>query len=531
MRRALFILAVVMAAPNLDQLLVAWRAEQGATVDVRAKAAAIRAPLFPEQRACTSDPAPQVAARCTRRSGKSSGWLREMIATAIETPHSRQIYLNETRIECEAVAWVGKERDGLLALNDDYELGGIPNETKLRLTFPNQASIQLIGADDLRAINRLRGRALRRVLVEEAQKAAHLEYAVKEVFQPAMLDYGGQIVLIGTPSKELAGLFYDVTRDDASVVGWKSHRWSVLDNPFFGKTTEERYARTLGHILALNGWTGDEPEFRREWLGEWVREDAYYVYEVHRVPEHLLYWDAPPLPPLDGPHVIPRRAELEPFLPKHPDGSAKEWLTVIGVDLGYMDPFAYHCWVFSHEDPNLYEIASWKRSGLSFDEQGAIMRTLADEWSPITMPTDAGGHAVKSAIKGWREGWLERKPLPVEEAHKTDKQTAIGWYNADLRHGKLKYRKGSHTLAEQKRLQWKVSVAGEILGENKATENHCSDGSLYAHRHARHYLHEAPADRPKPQSEEWYAEESRSIRERVREELREGSRSGYGRYL
>lgn len=533
MNAAALLLAVALVTPSLARLLEAWEARRSgaAEQDIAAKAEAIRAYQFEAQRRCTADPSRLVAARCTRRSGKSSGWLREMVATALETPSSRQIYISTTRPEAEAVAWIGTGRDGLLSLNRDYDCGAVANMSKLRLTFPNQATIDLVGADDLRQINRLRGRAFHRVVIEEAQKAPHLEYTVREVLQPALADYGGQVAMIGTPSKECVGLFYEVTREDRDSRHdqWAAHHWSVLDNPRFGATAEERYEKTLASVLRQNHWTGDEPEFRREWLGLWVREDAYYVYEVHRVPDHELTWDAPPLPPLDGPHRIPTRDEMMEFLPRGEQrDSVKEWIAIVGIDLGYMDPFAYHLWVFSHEDPCLYEIASWKRSGLSFDEQGAIMRALADEWSPITMPTDAGGHAVKSSIKGWREGWLERKPLPVEEAHKTDKQTAIGWFNADLRGRKIKFRRGSHTLAEMKRLQWQVNVVGEIVGEHKVTPNHCSDAALYGHRHARHYLHTEPAREPERGTAAWYDAEEQRIRDRLREDLENGREGPYG---
>src|SRR5690606_25876831 len=135
-----------------------------------------------------------------------------------------------------------------------------------------------------------------------------------------MRDYGGQIALGGTPGVDLIGLFYDVTRDDKPPPGgWSVHRWSVLDNPFFGATRDERYARTIQAHCDEFGLSPEDPEVQREWFGRWVKEDARFVYAVHAVPEDRLcyakYQTLPDGTPDFDAHIA--------ALPKLPHGA--EW--------------------------------------------------------------------------------------------------------------------------------------------------------------------------------------------------------------
>ena len=65
------------------------------------------------------------------------------------------------------------------------------------------------------------------------------EQTIREVFMPTLLDHGGTFELTGSPSRQMAGLFYDVTRDDGKAVkGWSVHRWNLLANPHFGRAIE-----------------------------------------------------------------------------------------------------------------------------------------------------------------------------------------------------------------------------------------------------------------------------------------------------
>src|SRR5688572_2536589 len=90
----------------------------------------------PKARACIDDMAHLVAACCTRRAAKTRSWIRKMLRVAAGVPHARVVYINETMPECERIAWRGNGRDGLLTLNEKYQLGGAPHGSKHQLYFP-----------------------------------------------------------------------------------------------------------------------------------------------------------------------------------------------------------------------------------------------------------------------------------------------------------------------------------------------------------------------------------------------------------
>lgn len=529
-----------MLAPRTLQQLLAERARRlAATTPAKYEriTAAIRGEYHPKQGAFARSQAEQEAAICTRRSGKSRCIIAEMLCTALEEPNSHQVYINETKHESKRIAWRGaKNKDGFIPLLQRFGMLGEvrTNKTELSITFANGALIELFGADDADQMEKLRGGAYRRVVVDEAQKIVHLQELVEGVLQPAMRDQfmetgrAGQIWLTGTPSQETAGYFYDVTNDEEPLAGWEVHRWSVSDNPYFGATPEIRWANTAGAILAKNRWTGSEPKFQREWLGKWVKEDARYVYHANRMPEHRLVF-APLRMHADGSYDHERALA---DLPQRTDGRKPrriEWMSALGVDLGY-DPgaFALVLWAYSHDHPDVYEMWSWKMTGLVPDVQREAIDAIRSSVPLTIMVGDPGGLG-----KGELEGWRERHGLPIDDAEKTQKRTWMEFFNGDITSGRVRLREGSPLLHEMKHLMWApikarraeapgVAIAPKEWANRKLKDgsvpgNHCCDAGLYAYRHLTHYLHRAPEDLPEVGSPEWFRREEQRMEDEIDE--------------
>src|SRR5688572_6416103 len=291
--------------------------------------------LFPQQRAFwLEDQARRKAGLCSRRAGKTFGGARAFLAEALTKPKSRLVYINETRAEAKALLW-DEPDDGLPALmmaaglkeGEDYRA----NATELVIRFANGSIIGLFGADDERQVNKLRGRKFSAAWSDEAQKMPHLQTLVQRVLGASMKDFDGTLYMTGTPSRDCAGYFYDVTNPEQTAPGWSVHRWTTRDNPFFGATEDERYARTSAAALEENGWTEADPHFRREWLGTWVQEDSRYVYPVHQVdPKRLTF--APFRVNAAGQydHVAAERD-----LPRSPRNRPMTWLYSLGIDYGF----------------------------------------------------------------------------------------------------------------------------------------------------------------------------------------------------
>ena len=131
---------------------------------------------------CVADDAPLVSVLGSRRSGKSSIWVRKMVEDAVEIPDSHQLYINTTRREAWRIAWRGSNpRDGLVGLNNRFRLGAEMRLGTLSVAFPNGALIELLGADDEAAMDKALGGAYHRVWLDEAQKAPHIQKAIEEV--------------------------------------------------------------------------------------------------------------------------------------------------------------------------------------------------------------------------------------------------------------------------------------------------------------------------------------------------------------
>jgi hypothetical protein len=478
------------------------RAEEQAQAELAerwaAVAAAIRATLYDKQRAAfVEEQARRVAMLCTRRAGKTFGGIREMVAFALGKAKSRQLYINETRDEAKALAW-DEPDDGILAVLASFGLergekrgdGGDywANETELVVRFRNGAIIKLFGADDERQIHKLRGRKWDRCLWDEAQKARHLQQGIQQVLGASMADFEGQIWITGTPSLDTAGYFFEVTRDDGqpAAPGWAVHRWSVIDNPFFGATPEQRWERTAGVALTDNGWTEEEPDFRREWLGVWVTTDANFVYPVHAVDPRKLTF-APMRMDSSG-RYDHKRAVLDlPAL----RGRNASWMYSLGVDFGFNpDPFAVVLGAFSLEHDIAYEMWSWKKARMDAEEQREevdyVFRQVDNLVSIVGDP--AGQRAL---MKGWRERFM----IPIEDAEKAEKDTWIDLFGTAIRRGKWKYREGSPLLDEHRHLVWLPIKNGKRkehsdrkLLDGRVPGNHCSDAATYQWRHMTNWL-------------------------------------------
>lgn len=508
MLAALAMVALVSNIGSVEELELELAAREAARYDaldggVRERVKLLLADVHPEARACIDDPAPLVAVRGTRRSGKSRSFIRKMLDAATAITHARVIYINETLPECEAIAWIGNGRDGLLTLNEQYQLGGVPNHTKHTLSFPaNGGQVRLVGADDRRQIAKLRGIAPHLVVIDEAQKAPHLTELIRDSLGPAMMDHGGQIFMPGTPGIDLSGLFYDVTNEEEPLAGWSVHVLNVLSNPFFGATPEERFERTVAKYCREQALPLDAPEVQREWFARWVKEEARFVFAIHQVPEHEVCFAPSRMLPDGRPDVIAALRDL-------PVGP--EWRYTLFCDLGYFpDPFAYVLWAWSWEWEQLLEVCSWSKQKLDSEEQLAQLTWVAEQTSPSLVGGDIGGAATPIG-KGWSKRWSERFGYDMVEAQKSRKFEHIQLFNTDLRKGRIKLRKDSPLHTQMQKVQWLPGTGGGALKENPRFPNDVTDAGLYGHRHTFQHLAQKPVPKPKLGSEAYYAELERQL--------------------
>ena len=529
-------------------------------------AARLRSFYHPKQAAYYRSSHPRRATKKTRRAGATSGGCRELIARAIEHAGFRATYVTTTRREARERAWMNDTQSGLLDVLRQFGtphdhpslevqvVGGVRAEVRgqdMVINFENGSQIDLFGADDERALRKQRGLAKHVYWIDEAQDFRHLERFYDAVVIGSLTDYKGECWLSGTPGIDCSGMFYDITKDPGPdgppLAGWEVHTIASVDNPLFGHTildddgrmwvednvgvregpfeTKEaaeaaairvRWDRSAGAALRAKNWKGDEPDFVREWLGKWVREDARFVYPVHSVPQHELLYapERPAKNPLAAkygvctdhpPWVNVSKAITD--LPKMPKfNKRRQWLYAIGVDFGYHpDPFAMVVWAFASDTDHVYELFSWKAQRVHTDHQGEYMEAL---WKSldnvVAFVADPAGKQDDF------EMWRTRMNLPIEEANKRGKNTLEEFLADDIRRGRVHLRIDSPLYNEMRHLVYlpgKLGKTREVAkhrrsGDGKVHGDHCADAARYAYAWLTHYMSRTPATVPAPDSPE-----------------------------
>ena len=484
-------------------------------------AAQCRAEFHPKQRRAYQrrQGRARLAVFATRRAGKSRGGLRETMARCLEAQPNRPeriVYCNETREEAYKIAWRSDRRDGwrdiveqlgLVVARSTDEFARNPatdvlvNESKLTIDFRNGSQLAIFAADKDNAADKFRGGEKTLIWVDEAQKFGPLAYFLNDVASKALAKPAGQepgeFWVSGTADRSLSGEFYEITRDPVKRgprrAGWEVHEMSVVDNPYFGATPKERWDATAGVELFLNGWDPADPpaQFIREWGTPdgkvmWTTEDTLHVFCVHqkKPAEYAAVC-------VDEFGLYDHKRAVRDLPPTVPDAWGNEepinWYYALGLDFGYVDPFAWVLWAFSPQIADIFEMGSWKKAGLPTDDVEAIIMTIWDAvgMSLVSIRADAGGAMAKSSIVGWQE----KLKIPIEEAEKHGKDAWTDLFNGELWARRVHFRRDSAMLMECRELQYRVLPGGRReIWKNRVSNgvmhgDHCVDaGCRYSYR-------------------------------------------------
>lgn len=486
---------------RLDWLLAEAKARQSArdTGGWQEKLTHLVAACHPLQQAFVLDPGRRVCARVARGGGKTTAGRCRFIRRMMTTPRAKCLYVATTRGQAEELMW-SPLKDTL----EKLEIAATFNETKLRCTLKkNGAQLRLVGADDKRELEKLRGLPHHEVGIDEGASypAQILEHLLFRIIGPRLGDYGGVLWVIGTPGHLLGGPFYDATRTGSEIARpweerelpeyadwqrWSFHHWALPDGAPYVPEMARLWAAAQVEKEA-NGWSDEHPVWRREYLGHWAADDTENVYKYRAHDESGEPWN-----------------QWDP--PRSPQGFAQlppgEWRFVYGMDMGHSDPFALEIFAYSLTENRLYHVYEFEKRGMYAQ---TIAQVLLGEKLDTEKPTGAIG------VTGWPDGMVadtaglgdalldELKNVygvAIEAAAKRDKFDSIELFNGDLVDGRIRILKGSHLEEQLMSLQWAVDDVGR-LKENKGQRNDCTDAAIYARRRAAHqFAEEEPAPRP-----------------------------------
>lgn len=428
-------------------------------------------PSFPKQHRFVEDDSTLIAAQCSRRAGKSQGICRKQLKECFRYQGSSQLYLGLTFATVRNILW----KPILLKINKDLNLGGVANESRLEVTFPNGSEIKLAGADaDPSQMEKFLGGSYRSCVIDEAGSFRQdLNQMVYEMLLPAVSDWDGWIALTGTPTEITRGLFFDVT--NGKHAGWSVHKWNTYENPHM----KEKWAKQVEMLRKNNPRVEETPAFRRMYLNEWVidTDSLCYKYDYLR----------------NDSDAIPHQDPL---------------VHVIGVDLGFNDATAFSVLAYGEYDPHCYVKFSYKKSAMIISDVAERIGFLIRKYNPVAIVID---NASKQAVEELRQKFV----LPLIPAEKQGKAEFIEIMNSDFITGNIKLLPGAESLKkEYGALIWDKDKLPKRL-EHPSCENHCADATLYAYRFCYQYRHQKKEE---PSTEEekidaWFEEQAEDFEE------------------
>ena len=200
-------------------------------------------------------PQPLQSSHLRTTSWQTSLAYRGLLQGMGANPNTIQAYIGVTRESAKRLAW-----NPLRRLAKQYGLPIQFNKVELIAYHANGAELWILGADKEEDMDKMRGAAYKRVVIDEAASyRAFIERMVNEVIEPALGDHRGDLWLMGTPGRTAAGFFYDASINAPGFEKFSVHKWTVADNPYFLDPED-----WLKELRERNGWSEDHPTYRRE---------------------------------------------------------------------------------------------------------------------------------------------------------------------------------------------------------------------------------------------------------------------------
>ncbi|HEX6123275.1 MAG TPA: hypothetical protein VFY89_08940 [Ktedonobacterales bacterium] len=447
------------------------------------------ATLLPQQRALCETLARWVAVPGPRRMGKSKTAEGLLLDAGERFPRTSVYYVHPGGGTLAVETLMGPD----LNIAATAEAYGLPlrwnANTRTLYNAKTRTEIRLRGADDLKEVKKLRGHKMSRAVIDECQNFPPdiLRRLVERDLGPSLMDCQGQLYLLGNVGDicRPGDAWYDITRNDtpesraARDPLWEVHEWLALDNPH----VREQAAKELGERLALLGGgeaaaitakllTGkgtdrDEVLKMAEALKAWAIVREHFGVWVHDA-EGLIY------------RFDPARNTYDGTLPK-----GHVWAYFQGGDLGTSDSYADVVWAASKTHPVIYEVDSYKKSGLNADQWRERYDAQRKKWNPKRCHLDEGGLG-----RGIGDAW-RASGIPVEAAEKAQKLAFVAIWNSRLEAGRIKVRSDSPLAAEWVALRAAPNARPGVY--DVVGEDHVADAGLYGGRPALDYAGDVDA--------------------------------------
>lgn len=385
---------------------------------------------------------------CTRRAGKTEACCAYAIRECLYNPGSNVLYLALTRKSAKSIMW-----PKLLKMLKKLKIPHHALVSELSIEFENGSKIFLSGANaNSEEMEKLLGMSYKLVIIDEgASFRIDQKKLVYDILRPATADVLGTIVMIGTPSDIMVGLFYDVSTGKEK--GWDVYKWSARDNPYVAANWDTE----IKDLIDINPEIVHTAGFKRHYLGEYAIDSDNLVYK----------WSST-MNAHDGFDILPIN-----------------FIYVLGVDLGNVDDCAFTLMGFSPHEDITYEILSFKKSNCDFTDVAEVIKQFEREYNIHEVVIDG---ANKQGV----EEMIRRKGLHLKAADKQDKNTFIELMNSEMLKGKIKtvVEDCQPLVLERSILLKKWDEFKRKWIEDPKFPNHGCDSALYAWRYCYAYIAE-----------------------------------------
>lgn len=396
--------------------------------------------LSPIQRKFVLSESRLKVARCTRRAGKTFVDAAYLIYECLLNPRTPVLYAGLTRDSAKEAIW-----DLLVRFLEDL---GIPHQAKestLQILFPNNSKITLFGCDQANARNRLRSRKFKLIIFDETGFFTALDDLVYAVL-PMLMDFGGTLCLTSSPGMLLQGLFYEADQG-LSKEAWDRYFWSIHDNPHFqAKAKDPRFTTRAEEELDFFLRTqfhgnANHPDYRREFLGEWVRDETALVYPI----TEKNIWES---------FTIPKAEHAVSVNLAHP------FINTIVV--GQYSEYSPYLSIIEHID--LHD--------KTMDEFAAEIEKVMERYKAYVLVGYIGDYSKDIGLE-----FRRRYKLPLQPMDRKDTSYHQRVYASDLQRGNIQIKRGLQVIQEH----------GTIVKDKDGVEiegqvNHASNACLALHR-------------------------------------------------
>ncbi len=431
---------------------------------------------FPKQDAFVNDKALDIAALCTRRAGKTSGFARRFKKTMDQYPGCLCRYFALTRDSAKDIMWPILEE-----LDEREGWGAIFTESNLTMTLKNGSRLRLYGADMKNFRRRIRGAKSPGNAIDEAQEfiSSDLEDMIDNIIKPSTADYtDGWLGIGGTPGPIPRGYFHEIT--EKGMHGYSVHKWSLYDNPHMPDPRG-----FVQRLKAKKQWPDNHPSLLREYYGKWELDLNSLLIRYDEAKNHY------------------------ESLPQSP------WSYILGVDVGHKDADALAVIAWSSITQDIYLVDEVITAGQDITELSSQIEAMMGRYniSKIVMDEGALGKKIAEEIR-------RRKGLPIQAADKSRKMENVAFLNEWLRLGKFKARKDSRFANDSFQLQIDhEKTTPDRLVVKKGFHSDIIDAVLYAFKESPAFS-SAPLDKiPKDGTKEWAEYEAARILEAEVEEF------------